>query len=175
MIVERRAEVPRLAAALPAQTGAVLRQVSTAADAPEIQTLRPSTREDATLPTQRRARTITRATRPSRTHITRSGRTQSSDANQGIGASGVMRLAGKLQQLIHLAEHERKLSEARSHVRMASEESRSEVEGGLMGGGESPDAGMNLELLQEEVLREVQRRLEIEQQRSGESDGNGWW
>jgi hypothetical protein len=77
--------------------------------------------------------------------------------------------------LIHLAENERKLSEARQHVRMASDESRSEVDGGPMGEGESLGEGMTLELLQEEVLREVERRLEIEQQRSGESDGNGWW
>jgi hypothetical protein len=89
-----------------------------------------------------------------------------------------MKLANKLQKLIHLAESDRRLDEARRHVRMAedSADARAEVGAGKAGHEALTDDGVHLERLREEVLREVQHQLELQDQRSGDSDGgDGWW
>ena len=108
----------------------------------------------------------------------RSGPTERSEGQQGVGSSNVMKLANKLMKLIHLAEHDRRLEDARRHVRMAedSAEARAEVGAGKSGGQALTDDNMHIERLREEVLREVQHQLEHLKQRAGDTDGgNGWW
>jgi hypothetical protein len=95
---------------------------------------------------------------------------------RGVGASNVMRLAGKLMNLIHLAEVERRKSEAQRQVRMASEETGTEGSGGAPAAGGSGQ-NANIEALRRDVLEAVLRQLETGRLRTEEDpDGHGiWW
>ena len=87
-----------------------------------------------------------------------------------------MRLAGKLMNLIHLAEVERRKDEAQRQVRMASEETGTEGSGGApVAGGSGQEA--NIEALRRDVLEAVLRQLELGRLRTEEDpDGHGiWW
>ncbi len=99
-------------------------------------------------------------------------------APQG-GSSQVMRLAGKLMNLIHLAENERRVSEARQQARLAADTESARSEGSAppaaapsSGGGEA-----DISALKRDVLEAVLRELELTQQRRQEDpDGrNIWW
>ena len=85
-----------------------------------------------------------------------------------------MKLASKLKKLIHLAEHAR-LNEAQAQVRMAHEsaEARAELGAGRAGGQSLEEDNMHIERLHEEVLREVQQKVErpLEQRESKEGSG----
>lgn len=95
--------------------------------------------------------------------------------SDGVGASNVMKLAGKLQQLIHLAETERRLSDAQAQVRMSQEQvSESTAASGPMAGSEdeTPDIGA----LQRDVLHAVMTELESFKMRSPSNpDGPDRW
>jgi hypothetical protein len=99
----------------------------------------------------------------------------SSAGHQGVGSSPVMKLAGKLMNLIHLAENQRKLSDAQGHVRMAEDTASAIAEGSGSaegGGAKAVDMGV----LQEAVLSNVMREIELIQARRDDPDGrNPWW
>ena len=86
-----------------------------------------------------------------------------------------MKLAGKLMNLIHLAENQRKLSEAQGHVRMAEDTASAIAEGsGAADGGGAKAVDMGA--LQEAVLSSVMREIELIQARRDDPDGrNPWW
>jgi hypothetical protein len=112
----------------------------------------------------------------------RRSRTSSSSAvsQDGVGASNVMKLAGKLMKLIHLAEVERKLADAQAQVRMAANTGEARAEGG-QGAASSPAEGLgdsqkNMEALHQEVLEAVLKELEQNSMRRGEEDSDvGNW
>lgn len=101
-------------------------------------------------------------------------------SNEGVGGDRVMKLARKLQQLIHLADGAGDRDAARRQVRMAedSAQARSEGQGGAVAGN---DAGatkqVDIEALGREVLEMVSRELEMRRERRQEDpDGrNVWW
>ncbi|TNE90640.1 MAG: hypothetical protein EP330_07765 [Deltaproteobacteria bacterium] len=99
----------------------------------------------------------------------------SAATRDGVGASNVMKLAGKLQRLIHLAESERRLREAQAQVRMSTE---SVSEGTAAAGpnanteDETPDIGA----LQRDVLHAVMTELELLRiRRQEDPDGPSRW
>ncbi|MCO4744010.1 MAG: hypothetical protein KC912_04430, partial [Proteobacteria bacterium] len=99
----------------------------------------------------------------------------SSQSSEGVGASGVMKLAGKLQQLIHLAESERRLKDAQAQVRMSQEKPDS---GGITGPAGAPDdEAPDIGALQRDVLQAVMTELDLLRNRRQEDpDGlNRWW
>ncbi len=96
---------------------------------------------------------------------------------KGGGSSQVMKLAGKLMKLIHLAESERRVREAQAQVRLAEDSAEARREGGAgMGGAPQQEQEMNINALQQEVLEHVLRELEMLQARGEDPDGrNNWW
>lgn len=95
---------------------------------------------------------------------------------EGVGASGVTKLAGKLLKLIHLAEAERRKADAQRQVRMAEDSSEARADGiGQTGGERVNDKTMNLKALQQDVLDYVMRELESLRSRREESDGPNNW
>jgi hypothetical protein len=92
---------------------------------------------------------------------------------QGVGASGVMKLAGKLMKLIHLAEHERRKADAQREVRMAEEtgSTRREAGAGQTGGENVANQTMNLKVLQQQVLDSILHKLEDQRWRRDDPDG----
>ena len=99
----------------------------------------------------------------------------SSRSSEGLGASNVMKLAGKLQRLIHLAEDERRLRDAQAQVRMSEEKPG---EGALAHGpnatpnDKTPDIGS----LQRDVLHAVMHEIEWHKKRRQEDpDGPDRW
>lgn len=90
-----------------------------------------------------------------------------------------MRLANRLEELIHLVDVEGRLLEARSQVRMAEESAPARAEG-----ARSPDAppeGLesreSIELLHTEIREVVSRELDLMQERrmTEEDDESLWW
>ncbi|HNH46357.1 MAG TPA: hypothetical protein PKY30_04940, partial [Myxococcota bacterium] len=99
-------------------------------------------------------------------------------AVDGVGNSRVMKLVRKLQGLIHLAEEERRLSDARRRVRMAEDSASARAEGQApMGKGGSPahQRHVDIESLSREVTEIVTREIEHRRSRRMEdSDEFGW-
>jgi len=95
------------------------------------------------------------------------------------GSTQVMRLAGKLMNLIHLAENERRVSDARQQARLAADSQEARAEGSAPAAASSPKAGGDADIsaLKRDVLEAVLRELELTQQRRQEDpDGrNIWW
>jgi hypothetical protein len=98
---------------------------------------------------------------------------------QGVGDDRVMKLARKLQQLIHLAEGAGDRDAARRQVRMAEDSAQARSEG--QGPGGTAEGGstkqVDIEALGREVLEMVSRELEMRRERRQEDpDGrNVWW
>jgi hypothetical protein len=98
---------------------------------------------------------------------------------QGVGDDRVMKLARKLQQLIHLAEGAGDRDAARRQVRMAEDSAQARAEG--QGPGGTAEGGstkqVDIEALGREVLEMVSRELEMRRERRQEDpDGrNVWW
>lgn len=92
---------------------------------------------------------------------------------QGVGASGVMKLAGKLMKLIHLAENERRKADAQREIRMAEEtgSTRREAGAGQTGGENVASQTMNLKQLQQQVLDSILHKLEEQRWRRDDPDG----
>ncbi len=118
---------------------------------------------------------------PSRTRSFRHGGRSvgaSAMAVDGVGNSRVMKLVRKLQGLIHLAEEERRLSDARRRVRMAEDSASARAEGQApMGKGGSPahQRHVDVEALSREVTEIVTREIEHRRSRRMEdSDEFGW-
>ena len=92
-----------------------------------------------------------------------------------MGANHVMKLAGKLMNLIHLAESERRMSEAQGHVRMAEDTDSARAEGSMEPDAEQADAPIDMSTLKKTVLDSVMREIELLQARREDPDGNQWW
>jgi hypothetical protein len=87
-----------------------------------------------------------------------------------------MKLAGKLMKLIHLAEAERRVSDAQAQVRMAEDTASARAEGGLGEMSQQSETEVNIKALQQDVLDAVLRELELVQARREDPDGrNIWW
>jgi hypothetical protein len=109
-------------------------------------------------------------------HLNRSASGASMDGIDGIGSSGVMKLASKLQGLIHLAEVQNRRSEAQQAVRMAEEAAAAETLGSATE-ATSSGATSTIDDLRRDVLDAVMADLERLQMRS-EEDPDGvelWW
>jgi hypothetical protein len=109
-------------------------------------------------------------------HLNRSASGASMDGTDGIGSSGVMKLASKLQGLIHLAEVQNRRSEAQQAVRMAEEAAAAETLGSAAE-ATSSGATSTIDDLRRDVLDAVMADLERLQMRS-EEDPDGvelWW
>ena len=97
----------------------------------------------------------------------------------GVGDDRVMKLAKKLRDLIHLAEHQGR-DAARQGVRMAEDSAAARSEG--QASPSQPEGGANkrqidIDALGREVLEEVQRLSEMRRERSldGSQDQEFWW
>ncbi|MFT5679337.1 MAG: hypothetical protein ACI8RZ_000241 [Myxococcota bacterium] len=97
----------------------------------------------------------------------------------GVGDGRVMKLAKRLRDLIHLAEHQGR-DTARQGVRMAEDSSSARSEG--QSSPTQPEGGGNkrqidIDALGREVLEEVQRMGELRRERSldGGGDQDSWW
>jgi hypothetical protein len=97
----------------------------------------------------------------------------------GVGEDRVMKLAKRLRELIHLAEHQGRDS-ARQGVRMAEDSAAARSEG--QSSPTQPEGGGNkrqidIDALGREVLEEVQRMSELRRERNldGSQDQDSWW
>jgi hypothetical protein len=98
----------------------------------------------------------------------------------GSGDDRIMKLVKKLQGLIHLAEAEGRLADARSQVRMAEDSpgARAEAAGPVGASKEKGDKreSQDIESLGREVLEVVTRELELRRSRRMEDhDESSWW
>lgn len=104
------------------------------------------------------------------------GRKPGSRRSGGVGADRVMKLAQRLESLVHLAEGARDRDSARRQVRMAEDSAAARAEGQ----GASGEAGVNekhkqldVEALSREVLMNVERELSMRRERRPE-DPDGY-
>lgn len=189
VIVEQGGALSQVGSSLPKPVIQVIEHIRSEARAELEQRVdaarRPASSEGATLPEATRTRREARRgqTRDNvqvvkaLTGLRSSGGARS---NEGVGGDRVMKLARKLQQLIHLADGAGDRDAARRQVRMAedSAQARSEGQGGAVAGN---DAGatkqVDIEALGREVLEMVSRELEMRRERRQEDpDGrNVWW
>lgn len=154
------------------------------------QQLRQEAREEvdrvmATQPTSRPTRVVAPAAEPLRPtasarNFRHGGRSAvaSAVASNGAGASRVMKLVRKLQGLIHLAEEERRLSDARRRVRMAEDSASARAEGQAplgQGGNPSQQREIDIEALGREVSEIVTREIEHRRSRRMEDSDEFWW
>jgi hypothetical protein len=99
--------------------------------------------------------------------------------NDGVGADGVMRLARRLQDLIHLAEGRGDRDAARKQVRMAEDSSAARAEGQGLSAGASAgrDPQVDVDALAREVFDVVTRELELRRERRQEDpdERSGWF
>ncbi|MDP2315632.1 MAG: hypothetical protein Q8P41_22220, partial [Pseudomonadota bacterium] len=98
----------------------------------------------------------------------------------GSGDDRVTKLVKKLQGLIHLAEAEGRLADARAQVRMAEDSASARAEGqGPVGTSKEPgEKGQkqDIDALGREVLEVVTRELEFRRSRRTEDhDESSWW
>jgi hypothetical protein len=105
---------------------------------------------------------------------------QASRRQAGVGDDRVMKLARKLQSLIHLAEGTGDRDEARRHVRMAENSAAAKAEGQGAAPGSNKESGKNkqvdIESLITEVVQSVNRELSLRRERRQEDpDGGSWW
>ena len=106
-------------------------------------------------------------------------RRKSARRQSGQGDDRVMKLAKKLESLIHIAQGTGDRDEARRQVRMAEDSSAARAEGqggvGESGGGKS-NAQADIESLVTEVVQSVNRELALRRERRQEDpDGGNWW
>jgi hypothetical protein len=89
-----------------------------------------------------------------------------------------MKLVRKLQGLIHLAEEERRLSDARRRVRMAEDSASARAEGQApLGQGRNPSQQreVDIEALGREVTEIVTQEIEHRRSRRMEDSDEFWW
>jgi hypothetical protein len=88
----------------------------------------------------------------------------------------VSKLVKRLTDLIHLAEDERRLSEAQRQVRMAEDTAAARAEGSAPVQAGGANAKLDIEVFSREVLEVVNRELESRRERRTEDgDESGWW
>lgn len=103
--------------------------------------------------------------------------------SEGVGDDKVMRLAARLRELIHLAEHKNRRDEARQGVRMAEDSASARAEGqgapSQSEGGDGKKRQIDIDALAQEVLGLVQGELEGRRQRRPDNTGDDvfdvWW
>ncbi|MBM4393677.1 MAG: hypothetical protein FJ090_21335 [Deltaproteobacteria bacterium] len=95
----------------------------------------------------------------------------------GGGDDRISKLVKRLTDLIHLAEDQRRLSEAQSQVRMAEDTAAARAEGSApLGQSSAGGVKLDIERFAREVLEVVNRELELRRERRMEdSDESGWW
>lgn len=102
----------------------------------------------------------------------------SATAKSGVGPDKVMKLAGKLRSLIHLAEGGR-MGDAQRQAKLAHgdrPEGRMEQGSDLSNSETAAKQSVDIEALAREVLEVVNREMELRQERrQEESDANVWW
>lgn len=102
----------------------------------------------------------------------------SASFKSGVGPDKVMKLAGKLRGLIHLAEGGR-MGDAQRQAKLAHgdrPEGRMEQGGDLSNSETAAKQSVDIEALAREVLEVVNREMELRQERrQEESDANVWW
>jgi hypothetical protein len=99
-------------------------------------------------------------------------------ARRAAGAEDrLSRLVRRLQDLIHLAEDQNRLAEARSQVRMAEDSAEARAEGQApMAGAGADTAKADMEALGRDVLDAVTKELELRRARRMEDgDESPWW
>lgn len=87
----------------------------------------------------------------------------------------VQTLADKLMKLIHLAEVERKVTEAQRQVRMAADTPEARAEGGQGASPSKPGDAPNIKQLESDVLAAVLRELDLMKIRRQEDFSDVWW
>ena len=89
-----------------------------------------------------------------------------------VPSENMMNLVRRLQRLIHLAETDRRLLEARRRVRMAEDEASARAEGSGASGGEGPGSagGVDIASVGRDVLYCLTQELETRQYRRLEDD-----
>lgn len=184
VIVERsdeRMEMPRV---LPTAFNEAVQQLRAEA----LNETRAELKNDATLlaqaPVTRPARVSAPSAEPLRPVRSRSfrhgGRSVSASAQtvEGTQNSRIMKLVRKLQGLIHLAEEERKLSDARRGVRMAEDSASARAEGQApMGKAATPadQRRVDIEALGREVTEIVASEIANRRNRRMEDSDEHWW
>lgn len=147
-----------------AAEGTVLQTRAPDIAAPEATVLRPS-----------------RSASPSSSAIVRRGGTRPVRSTATVRGPGgddrVSKLVKRLTDLIHLAETERRLSEAQAQVRMAEDTAAARAEGSAPAedsGGQATK--LDIESFSREVLEVVNRELELRRERRTEDgDESNWW
>lgn len=171
VILERSSSVASAASSLGAEARSLVDRIVRTAGAEREQ------RVSAQVQSLPQVRTVTRrilTPAPSQTRSGSGGHTAAgATSTQGVGASGVMKLAGKLMKLIHLAENERRKADAQREVRMAEEtgSTRREAGAGQTGGENVASQTMNLKVLQQQVLDSILQKLEEQRWRRDDPDG----
>jgi hypothetical protein len=180
LILERSNGLSGRAAELPEPARDLVRRIAREGDPEELTSPRgrSGSRRTPETRTITRFRTVVRNTSASAPSLRslKSGPEPSERGVDGMGASGVMKLAGKLMKLIHLAEVERRKADAQRQVRMAENSAEARSEGAGQPGGESiNEKATNIKQLQQEVLQAVLRELEMMRWRREDSDGPNSW
>jgi TolA-binding protein len=107
-------------------------------------------------------------------------RAAESTARRAGGAEDrLSKLVRRLQDLIHLAEDQNRLAEARGQVRLAEDSADARAEGQAQAQGAGPNADAeshDIEALGREVLDAVSKELELRRSRRMEDgDESPWW
>jgi hypothetical protein len=172
VILERGREVASLREALPKEAIQMVETIS-GLGADDVALLR--SRARVIRPGQLPGTSGSSRTRASRSRKGSPELNQLSAAKAGVGANKITKLADKLMNLIHLAEHAR--TEARSSVRMAEDSNEARAEGGARVPGMSVEDGdMNLDALYKSVLDSTMEYFEELDSRREDPDGrNKWW
>jgi hypothetical protein len=92
----------------------------------------------------------------------------------GMGEDRVMKLAGKLRSLIHLAEVENRQGEARSQARLSADEAPSVQTAAPVDAVESASDG-DVEALIQEIVSAVNREMNLRRERRQEDSHEPWW
>jgi hypothetical protein len=91
-----------------------------------------------------------------------------------MGEDRVMKLAGKLRSLIHLAEVENRQGEARSQARLSADEAPSVQTAAPVDAVESASDG-DVEALIQEIVSAVNREMNLRRERRQEDSHEPWW
>ena len=92
----------------------------------------------------------------------------------GVGDDRIMKLAGKLRSLIHLAEDQNRRDEARKHARLSADEAP-EVRAAAPAGESQQASGADVQALIQEVVSAVNREMELRRERRQEDNHEPWW
>jgi hypothetical protein len=124
------------------------------------------------------ARVFSGGQRPSRAARRISGfrplRGPGATRTSSVGEDRVMKLAGKLRSLIHLAEVENRRDEARKHARLSAEEAP-KVESAEAAGEQAGASEGDVQALIQEIVSAVNREMDLRRERRQEDNHEPWW